>query len=112
MKPLLETLSEILPKEKDVTNKVTNYDYNRAVYYNQAISEVKLLLPQIIEAVVAETTATIRGEMKQDLPIKCDYCDNVATHIQEPDPYSYEIRGDQTPCNLCNDCYHSSCMAI
>ena len=63
MKPLLETLSEILPKEKNVNsgeglpfeNSPEIYGNRRIVAYangaNEMLAEVKLLLPQIIEAV-------------------------------------------------------------
>jgi len=44
--------------------------------------------------------------------IKCDECENIATHIQEPDPFAEEIHGDNTPCNLCEGCYEESCMEI
>lgn len=41
----------------------------------------------------------------------CDYCWKneekltIATHIQEPDPFNDEINGDETPFDLCDDCY-------
>ena len=35
-----------------------------------------------------------------------------ATHIQEPDPYAEEINSDETPVDLCEHCYHESCMDI
>jgi hypothetical protein len=66
-KPLLETLSEILPKEKNVNsgeglpfeNSPEIYGNRRIVAYangaNAMLSEVKLLLPQIIEAVRGDT---------------------------------------------------------
>lgn len=44
--------------------------------------------------------------------VKCDDCEKEATHIGEPNPYAEEIHNNLTPCNLCDDCYHESCMDI
>lgn len=51
------------------------------------------------------------------------YCDNChcnengkhlveATHVGEPDPYALEINDDDTPVDLCQDCYLDSCENI
>lgn len=49
------------------------------------------------------------------------FCDNCwefykkltpAVHIQESDPYNHEINDDDTPVDLCEDCYEASYMDI
>lgn len=49
----------------------------------------------------------------RDIKIICKDCgEREATHINEPDPYAEDICGDNTPTDLCEECYHESCMAI
>lgn len=43
----------------------------------------------------------------------CKTCDiNEATHINEPDPYRLEIDGDDTPTDMCDECYSEALMEI
>jgi hypothetical protein len=92
MKPLLETLSEILPKEKNVNsgeglpfeNSPEIYGNRRIVAYangaNAMLSDVKLLLPQIIEAVRGEMLKNHYCCKYQTYNTK-DFCDNCTTII-------------------------------
>ena len=40
--------------------------------------------------------------------MKCEYCNNESTHIQETDPYSEEIHNDKTLHNMCDTCFQQS----
>lgn len=47
--------------------------------------------------------------------IQCDNCGgffDLDCIRWGPDPFAEEIRGDDTPLWLCDDCYHESCMEI
>lgn len=43
---------------------------------------------------------------------KCPNCGNSTEILDEPDPFSYEINGDETEVVQCIDCYNESIMDI
>jgi hypothetical protein len=57
-----EQIKNILPKERDVSGKVSNEQYNINYYYNIAIQQVEAKIPEIIECVYADLSNKLLNE--------------------------------------------------